>query len=169
MIELSKPCLAYLQQIIALLNARSEKFILFFDDLSFNEQDQDYKILKSVLDGSVATISDNVLIYATSNRRHIVPQLMADNLPGLQRETGEVNPVETVEEKVSLSDRFGLWVSFHPFSQNEYLIAVQSWFNYYGLPFHEQAKKIALRWVIERGNRSGRLAFQFAKYWASQI
>lgn len=168
LIEFSKPCLLYLQEIIALLHTRPEKYILFCDDLSFSDSEPEYKALKSVLDGSIATFSDNTLIYATSNRRHLVPQLMQENLQSSVRETGEVDPSETSEEKLSLSDRFGLWVSFHPFTQNEYLSTVKAWFDYYNISFTDEARKHSLQWVIQRGNRSGRLALQFTKFWLSQ-
>ncbi len=168
LIELSKPCLIYLQDVVELLQGRSEKYILFCDDLSFNDNESEYKCLKSVLEGSVSGFSSHVLVYATSNRRHLLPQFMSENLSHQIRDSGEIDPSEASEEKISLSDRFGIWVSFHPFSQQDYLAVVQSWFDYYGLTLSEQAKKMSLRWVIERGHRSGRLALQFTKFWMSQ-
>lgn len=167
LIEVDKADLLYLQDVVDLIAERPEKFIVFCDDLSFEEGESGYKALKSVLDGSVAGVSNNVLIYATSNRRHLLPQRMKDNVQTEHLETGEIRPAETIEEKVSLSDRFGLWVSFHPFSQDEYLKAVELWLRHWNIDFDDQARLIALRWTIERGGRSGRLASQFAKFWAA--
>lgn len=167
LIEVDKSDLLYLQDVVDLIANRPEKFIVFCDDLSFEEGESGYKALKSVLDGSVAGVSNNVLIYATSNRRHLLPQMMKDNLQTDHSASGEIRPAETVEEKVSLSDRFGLWVSFHPFSQDEYLKAVELWLRYWGVAYNDEARLIALRWTIERGGRSGRLAAQFAKFWAA--
>jgi predicted AAA+ superfamily ATPase len=166
LIELDKTDLLFLQDVVNLISGRSERFILFCDDLSFEEGEQGYKALKSVLDGSIAGTSDNVLIYATSNRRHLLPQVMKDNLQTQHMDNGEIRPAEAIEEKVSLSDRFGIWVSFHAFNQDEYLMAVQAWLGYFNMPYTHEARHIALRWTIERGHRSGRLAYQFAKYWA---
>jgi predicted AAA+ superfamily ATPase len=121
--------------------------------------------LKSILDGSVAAASPNVLIYATSNRRHLLPEYMKENLTYTHTEDGEVHPGEAVEEKISLSERFGLWVSFYPFSQDEYLSVVRQWLGHYGVPEaeFEQARPRALVWALERGSRSGRVAYQFAR------
>ncbi|MFN4329571.1 MAG: ATP-binding protein [Limnobacter sp.] len=167
LIEVDKSDLLFLQDVVDLVAARPEKFIVFCDDLSFEEGEPGYKALKSVLDGSVAGTSPNVLIYATSNRRHLLPQMMKDNL-ATTHDQGEVRPAETIEEKVSLSDRFGVWVSFHNFTQDEYLEAVRMWLDHFACPLDDEARLIALRWTIDRGGRSGRLAFQFAKHWAGQ-
>lgn len=165
LIEVDKSDLLFLQDVVDLVSKRPERFIVFCDDLSFEEGEPGYKALKSVLDGSVAGTSENVLIYATSNRRHLLPQLMKDNL-ATEHSNGEIRPAETIEEKTSLSDRFGLWVSFHPFTQDEYLNAVEVWLHHWGFELTEEARLLALRWTIDRGQRSGRLASQFAKFWA---
>lgn len=167
LIEVDKADLVFLQDVVDLVAKRTERFIVFCDDLSFEEGEPGYKALKSALDGSVAGVSPNVLIYATSNRRHLLPQMMKDNLQTEHSQNGEVRPAETIEEKVSLSDRFGLWVSFHSFTQDEYLEAVKVWLAHWGVPYDDEARLIALRWTIERGSRSGRLASQFAKHWAA--
>ena len=166
LIELDKADLLFLQDIVDLVSQRPERFVVFCDDLSFEDNEPAYKALKSVLDGSIAGTSDNVLIYATSNRRHLLPQKMVDNLQTQHLDNGEVRPGEAIEEKVSLSDRFGLWVSFHPFTQDEYLRTVEVWLAHFDVPFCAEAKRLALRWTLERGSKSGRLAFQFAKHWA---
>lgn len=166
LIEVDKSDLLFLQDVVDLVSHRPERFIVFCDDLSFEEGEAGYKALKSVLDGSIAGTSDNVLVYATSNRRHMLPQMMKDNLQTQHVDNGEVRPAEAIEEKVSLSDRFGLWISFHSFNQDEYLEAVKVWLNYFDMPFTDEARLIALRWTIERGSKSGRLAYQFAKHWA---
>lgn len=168
LIEIDKADLVYLQDVVDLVAERPERFIIFCDDLSFEEGEAGYKALKSALDGSVAGVSDNVLIYATSNRRHLLPQFMKDNLQTEHADNGEIRPAESIEEKTSLSDRFGVWVSFHPFTQDEYLKAVEQWLTHYGLSLDEQARLIALRWTIDRGQRSGRLAAQFARHWAGK-
>ncbi|MEW6206420.1 MAG: ATP-binding protein [Pseudomonadota bacterium] len=166
LIEVDKTDLLFLQDVVDLVNGRPERFIVFCDDLSFEEGEAGYKALKSVLDGSIAGTSDNVLIYATSNRRHLLPQMMKDNLQTQHMDNGEIRPAEGIEEKVSLSDRFGVWVSFHAFNQDEYLAAVQVWLEHFNMLYTDEARHIALRWTIERGSRSGRLAYQFAKHWA---
>ncbi len=166
LIEVDKSDLLFLQDVVDLVSDRPERFIVFCDDLSFEEGEAGYKALKSVLDGSIAGTSDNVLVYATSNRRHMLPQMMKDNLQTQHVDNGEVRPAEAIEEKVSLSDRFGLWISFHSFNQDEYLEAVKVWLNHFDMPFTDEARLIALRWTIERGSKSGRLAYQFAKHWA---
>ena len=144
---------------------RPERFIVFCDDLSFDEGEPGYKALKSILDGSVSQASDNVLIYATSNRRHLLPEYMKENLSYQHLENGEVHPGEVIEEKVSLSERFGLWVSFYPFSQDEYLAIVAQWLHGFGVDAAAiaAARQDSLVWALERGSRSGRVAFQFAK------
>ena len=170
LIEVEKEDLVDLQDIVDLVADRPEKFIIFCDDLSFEEGEPGYKALKSALDGSIAAAADNVLIYATSNRRHLMPEYMADNLNHQASDNGEIHPAETVEEKVSLSERFGLWVSFHTFNQDEYLAAVTQWMKHYGATDDQvqQARPIALRFTLERGARSGRVAYQFARHWMGQ-
>lgn len=163
LIEVEKHHLVDLHDIVQRIYQRSERFILFCDDLSFETDEPGYKALKVVLDGSIATVSDNVLIYATSNRRHMVPEFMRDNLD--TKHVGEeVHPSEAIEEKISLSERFGLWVSFYPFNQDEYLDIVRYWLGYFGIArMTETARAEALQWAIERGSRSGRVAWQFAR------
>ncbi len=170
LIEVDKTDLIDLPEIVDLVSERSEKFIVFCDDLSFEEGEPGYKALKSILDGSVATTSSNVLIYATSNRRHLLPEYMQENLSYTHREDGEVHPGEVVEEKISLSDRFGLWVSFYPFTQDEYLVIAAQWLGYFGVaPAAVQAARAqALLWALERGSRSGRVAYQFARDYVGQ-
>jgi len=170
LIEVDKTDLVDLPDIVDLVAERPERFIVFCDDLSFDEGEPGYKALKSILDGSVSQASDNVLIYATSNRRHLLPEYMKENLSYKHLENGEVHPGEVVEEKISLSERFGLWVSFYPFSQDEYLAIVAQWLRGFGVD--EQAIALArqesLVWALERGSRSGRVAFQFAKDYAGR-
>jgi hypothetical protein len=165
LIEVDKADLMDLPDLIDLVSARPERFIVFCDDLSFDEGESGYKALKSILDGSVSATSANVLIYATSNRRHLLPEYMKDNLSYTHTEDGEVHPGEVIEEKISLSERFGLWVSFYPFSQNEYLVIVAQWLAHFGVPASqiELARPLALVWALERGSRSGRVAYQFAR------
>jgi predicted AAA+ superfamily ATPase len=165
LIEVDKADLVDLPDLVDLVAERPERFVIFCDDLSFDEGELGYKALKSMLDGSIAAGSDNVLIYATSNRRHLLPEKMADNLGGTHGEHGEIHPGEAVEEKISLSERFGLWISFYPFSQNEYLAIVAQWLRHFGLDEAaiEAARQPALVWALERGSRSGRVAFQFAR------
>jgi uncharacterized protein len=170
LIEVDKTDLVDLPDIVDLVADRPERFIVFCDDLSFDEGEPGYKALKSILDGSVSQASDNVLIYATSNRRHLLPEYMNDNLTYKHLENGEVHPGEVVEEKISLSERFGLWVSFYPFSQDEYLAIVAQWLR--GFAVNEDAiaaaRQESLVWALERGSRSGRVAFQFAKDYAGR-
>jgi uncharacterized protein len=168
LIEVDKADLTDLPDIVDVVAGRPEKFIVFCDDLSFEDGEGGYKALKSILDGSVAAATPNVLIYATSNRRHLLPEYMKDNLGYTHTEDGEVHPGEAVEEKVSLSERFGLWVSFYPFSQEEYLSVVWQWLTHYGVPAaeFEAARPLALVWALERGSRSGRVAYQFARDYA---
>jgi hypothetical protein len=146
------------------------RFILFCDDLSFDADEPAYKTLKAVLDGSVAATPDNVLIYATSNRRHLMPEYMRENLE--TRYVGdEVHPGESVEEKISLSERFGLWVSFYPFSQDEYLDIVRHWLTVLGGTdpgADEVLRREALQWALQRGSRSGRVAWHFARDWVGR-
>jgi predicted AAA+ superfamily ATPase len=165
LIEVDKADLIDLADIVDLVADRPERFIVFCDDLSFDEGEPGYKALKSILDGSVSQSSDNVLIYATSNRRHLLPEYMKENLSYQHLENGEVHPGEVVEEKISLSERFGLWVSFYPFSQDEYLAIVAQWLRGFGVDDAaiDAARQESLVWALERGSRSGRVAFQFAK------
>jgi predicted AAA+ superfamily ATPase len=168
LIEVDKADLVDLPDLIDLVAGRPERFIVFCDDLSFDEGESGYKALKSILDGSVSATSANVLIYATSNRRHLLPEYMKDNLSYTHTDDGEVHPGEVIEEKISLSERFGLWVSFYPFSQDEYLAIVAQWLQHFGVPVTEVegARPQALVWALERGSRSGRVAYQFARDFA---
>jgi predicted AAA+ superfamily ATPase len=170
LIEVDKAELVDLPDIVELVAQRPEKFIIFCDDLSFDEGEPGYKALKSVLDGSVAAATPNVLIYATSNRRHLLPEYMAENLTYTHTADGEVHPGEVVEEKISLSERFGLWVSFYPFSQDEYLQIVAQWLAALGIGKSHiaEARPEALVWALERGSRSGRVAWQFARDYAGR-
>ena len=170
LIEVDKADLTDLPDIVDVVSERPEKFIVFCDDLSFEDGEPGYKALKSILDGSVAATTANVLIYATSNRRHLLPEYMKENLSYTHTDDGEVHPGEVVEEKISLSERFGLWVSFYPFSQNEYLAIVAQWLSSFAVaaPAIEAAKPDALVWALERGSRSGRVAYQFARDYAGQ-
>jgi predicted AAA+ superfamily ATPase len=165
LIEVDKGDLVDLPDLVDLVAERSERFIVFCDDLSFDEGEPGYKALKSMLDGSVAQSSDNVLIYATSNRRHLLPEYMKENLSYQHTEDGEVHPGEVIEEKISLSERFGLWVSFYPFSQDEYLAIVAQWLRSFGVDEGAiaAARQESLVWALERGSRSGRVAYQFAR------
>jgi predicted AAA+ superfamily ATPase len=170
LIEVDKADLVDLPDIVDLVSERPEKFIVFCDDLSFDEGEPGYKALKSILDGSIAATTPNVLIYATSNRRHLLPEYMKENLSYTHTEDGEVHPGEGVEEKISLSERFGLWVSFYPFTQNEYLTIVAQWLASFDVtvPAIEAARAEALVWALERGSRSGRVAYQFARDYAGK-
>ena len=170
LIEVDKTDLVDLPDIVDLVAERRERFIVFCDDLSFDEGEPGYKALKSILDGSVSEASANVLIYATSNRRHLLPEYMKENLTYQHTEDGEVHPGEVIEEKVSLSERFGLGVSFYPFSQDEYLAIVAEWLRSFkvGAEAIAAARQEALIWALERGSRSGRVAFQFAKDYAGR-
>ncbi len=170
LIEVDKADLVDLPDLIDLVAARPERFVVFCDDLSFDEGEPGYKALKSVLDGSVAQAGDNLLIYATSNRRHLLPEYMKENLTYQHTEDGEVHPGEVVEEKISLSERFGLWISFYPFSQDEYLAIVAQWLRNFGVPEAAiaVAQKESLVWALERGSRSGRVAQQFARDFAGR-
>ncbi|AYM97531.1 ATP-binding protein [Acidovorax sp. 1608163] len=171
LIEVDKADLVDLPDIVDVVSERPEKFIVFCDDLSFEDGEPGYKALKSILDGSVAAATPNVLIYATSNRRHLLPEYMADNLTYTHTEDGEVHPGEVVEEKISLSERFGLWVSFYPFSQEEYLTIVAQWLASLGVSAAAiaAARPEALVWALERGSRSGRVAYQFARDYAGRV
>jgi len=170
LIEVDKADLGDLPDIVELVAPRAERYIVFCDDLSFEEGEAGYKALKSVLDGSVSASGDNVLIYATSNRRHLMPEYMSENLQARHQADGEIHPGETVEEKISLSERFGLWLSFHPFRQDDYLDIVYHWLRELGCPSEqiEASRTEALQWALERGSRSGRVAYQFARDWAAR-
>ena len=170
LIEVDKADLTDLPDIVDVVSSLPEKFIIFCDDLSFEEGEPGYKALKSILDGSIAAATPNVLIYATSNRRHLLPEYMTENLTYTHTEDGEVHPGEVVEEKISLSERFGLWVSFYPFSQDEYLTIVAQWLSSFGVDNTaiEAARPSSLVWALERGSRSGRVAYQFARDFAGR-
>ncbi|MCD8505266.1 MAG: ATP-binding protein [Burkholderiaceae bacterium] len=170
LIEVDKADLGDLADIVDCVADRPERFIVFCDDLSFEEGESGYKALKSVLDGSAASTGDNVLIYATSNRRHLMPEYMNENLQAKHQPDGEVHPGETVEEKISLSERFGLWLSFYPFRQDDYLDIVAHWLRELGCSEASiaEARTEALQWTLERGSRSGRVAWHFARDWAAR-
>jgi uncharacterized protein len=170
LIEVDKGDLVDLPDIVDLIAGRPERFIVFCDDLSFESGEAGYKALKSVLDGSVAAVPDNLLIYATSNRRHLMPEYHDENLD-TRHVDGEIHPAEAVEEKISLSERFGLWLSFYPFDQDAYLEIVNHWLGRFGVPAERigEARHEALQWALMRGSRSGRVAWQFAKDWAGRL
>ena len=170
LIEVDKVDLVDLPDIVDVVSDRPEKFIVFCDDLSFEDGEPGYKALKSILDGTVAATTPNVLIYATSNRRHLLPEYMKENLTYTHTDDGEVHPGEVIEEKISLSERFGLWVSFYPFTQNEYLTIVAQWLSSFAVTpaAIEAARPEALVWALERGSRSGRVAYQFARDYAGK-
>jgi uncharacterized protein len=167
-IEVDKTDLIQLADIVDLVSQRPEKFIIFCDDMSFEEGESTYKALKSALDGSIAEPSANILFYATSNRRHLLPEKMRENLD-VSNEDGEIRPGDTTEEKVSLSERFGLWLSFYPFSQDDYLTAARYWVEYLGGTWGETTEFEALLWHRSRGARSGRIAWQFAKDYVGKL
>jgi uncharacterized protein len=171
LIEVDKSDLVDLPDIVALIDDRPERFVVYCDDLSFDEGEAGYKALKSMLDGTVSASSDNVLVYATSNRRHLLPEQMKDNLASTHDENGELHPGEAIEEKISLSERFGLWISFYPFSQPEYLAIAGQWLRHFGLDDAavESLRAEALVWALERGSRSGRVAYQFARDRAGRV
>jgi uncharacterized protein len=172
LIEVEKADVVEIPNLMEILVDRPERFIIFCDDLSFDEGDAAYKALKSALDGSIAGVTSNVLIYATSNRRHLLPEFHSENAAYQHSEDGEVHPGEAIEEKVSLSDRFGLWISFYPFSQDEYLSIVAIWlleFGVGGVSDESTYRADALVWALERGSRSGRVAWQFARDYAGRM
>jgi predicted AAA+ superfamily ATPase len=173
LIEVDKSDLVDLPDIVERIDGRPERFIVFCDDLSFDANEPGYKALKVMLDGSIAAPSVNVLIYATSNRRHLLPEYFSENLE--TRHVGEeVHPAESIEEKISLSERFGLWISFYPFSQDDYLAAVEQWLNFHEVPLPrndgavELLHREAIQFALQRGSRSGRVAWQFARAHAGQ-
>jgi predicted AAA+ superfamily ATPase len=167
LIEMDKDHLADLPEVVALVAERPERFVIFSDDLSFESGEPQYKALKAILDGSVESTSENVLIYATSNRRHLMPEYFSDNADTRHGEE-EIHPGEAVEEKISLSDRFGLWVSFYSFDQDAYLEIVAHWVQVLGATVEDPAqfRQAALQWALLRGSRSGRTAWHFARHWA---
>jgi len=169
LIEVEKNDLVDLPYIVDLVAPRKERFLLFCDDLTFHGAEDGYIALKVALDGSISTTSENLLIYATSNRRHLMPEYMQDNLE-TKYVGDEIHPGEGVEEKISLSERFGLWVSFYPFDQDEYLEIVAHWLKTFGCGAKEMdaAREEALQWALQRGSRSGRVAYQFARDWAGR-
>jgi predicted AAA+ superfamily ATPase len=171
LIEVDKADLVDLPDLVQLVEPRPERFLVYCDDLSFDEGEPGYKALKSILDGSVASASDNVLLVATSNRRHLLPEYHRDNAGTRHTDDGEIHPGEAVEEKISLSERFGLWISFYPFSQDEYLAIVAQWLRHFGLDEAAiaAARPQALIWALERGSRSGRVAWQFARDHAGRL
>ena len=170
LIEVDKADLVDLPDLMDLLASRPERFVVFSDDLSFDEGEAGYKALKSVLDGSVSATADNVLVYATSNRRHLMPESLQENLTYKHLENGEIHPGEGVEEKISLSERFGLWVSFYPYSQDDYLRIAAHWLAAFGVTGKQmdKARQESLVWALERGSRSGRVAWQFARDYAGR-
>lgn len=168
-IQIDKQGLVDLPLIVGLVEGRSERFILYCDDLSFNADEAGYQMLKGALDGDLVAFSDNLLIYATSNRRHLMPDYMSDNL-ATRHVDDEIHPAESVEEKVSLSERFGLWISFYPFSQDEYLAIAERWLQHHGWQqgMTDEVRRAALQWSLSRGSRSGRVAGQFARDWCGK-
>jgi predicted AAA+ superfamily ATPase len=167
LIEVEKNDLVDLPYIVDQVASRKERFLLFCDDLTFHGAEDGYIALKVALDGSISTTSDNLLIYATSNRRHLMPEYMAENLE--TRYIGdEIHPGETVEEKISLSERFGLWVTFYPFDQDEFLEIVNQWLKHFGASMQDKTKEEALQWALQKGSRSGRVAYQFARDWVGR-
>ena len=169
MVEVDKEDLVTLPDIVEQIHGRSERFLIYCDDLSFEGDDPSYKALKAILDGSISASPENVLLYATSNRRHLLPEYMSENQAS-RIVDGELHHGEAVEEKVSLSERFGLWLSFHPFSQDDYLAIVSYWLGELGFAneLDEETRKQALQWALTRGSRSGRVAWQFARDWVGQ-
>lgn len=170
LIEIERNHLADLPRLVELLVRLPQRFVLFCDDLSFEAGEGDYRVLKSVLDGSLERAPENVLLYATSNRRHLLPERESDN-QNWQRVDGELHPNEAVEDKIALSDRFGLWLSFYPFTQEHFLRVVRHWVTVQAdaaaldWQWSEELEKAAIRWALGRGNRNGRCAYQFARHW----
>lgn len=168
LIEIERDDLSDLPLIQKLIENRLEKFIVYCDDLAFNAEDENYRSLKSVLDGSLQSGSSNFIIYATSNRRHLLPEFMHENTPVTRVDVPqytELHPQEAIEEKISLSDRFGMWLSFYPMDQNLYLEIVEHYLAKANMPMDEFTRAEALRWCQARGQRSGRAAYQFSKHW----
>lgn len=168
LIEIERDDLSDLPEIEKLIQGRPEKFIVYCDDLAFNAEDENYRSLKSVLDGSLESGNNNFIIYATSNRRHLLPEFMHENTPVTKVDVPqytELHPQEAIEEKISLSDRFGLWLSFYPMDQGLYLDIVEHYLQKSDLALTDEARAEALRWCQSRGQRSGRAAYQFSKHW----
>ena len=168
LIEIERDDLSDLPEIQNIIKDRPEKFIVYCDDLAFNAEDENYRSLKSVLDGSLQSGSGNFIIYATSNRRHLLPEFMHENTPVQKVDVPqytELHPQEAIEEKISLSDRFGLWLSFYPMDQNLYLEIVEHYLNKAEMQMTDEARAESLRWCQSRGQRSGRSAYQFSKHW----
>ncbi|MEX7493679.1 ATP-binding protein, partial [Acinetobacter baumannii] len=168
LIEIERDDLADLPKIQKIIQNRPEKYIVYCDDLAFNAEDENYRSLKSVLDGSLQSGSTNFIIYATSNRRHLLPEFMHENTPVTKVDVPqytELHPQEAIEEKISLSDRFGLWLSFYPMDQNLYLEIVEHYLDKANMPFNDEVRAESLRWCQMRGQRSGRAAYQFSKHW----
>ncbi|WLF83302.1 ATP-binding protein [Moraxella sp. ZY210820] len=171
LIEIERDDLVDLAEIQQLIRHRPEKFIIYCDDLAFNAENEQYRSLKSVLDGSLQSGHDNFIIYATSNRRHLLPEFMHENTPARVVDVpqyDELHPQEAIEEKISLSDRFGLWLSFYPMGQDLYLEIVEHYLNQANITLDDDARAESLRWCQSRGQRSGRSAYQFAKHWIGQ-
>lgn len=172
LIEINKTDLVDLPHIMAEIHGRPEKFIVYCDDLSFEAEETAYKALKVALDGSIRPMPENAMIIATSNRRHLLPEFFSENLQSYRDENeNEIHPGEAVEQKISLSERFGLWISFHPFNQDQYLAIVQHWLDFYSVanPTAPGVREAALQWALLRGSRSGRTASQFARDWAGKV
>lgn len=162
-IEIGRDQIENLAQMLQWAGSQKHYFIVYCDDLSFERDESRYKTIKALIDGSIVTLPPNVLLYATSNRRHLIPELMQDNQQTRHQE-GQIHYSETIEETISLSDRFGLWLSFHPFDQQQYLATVDYWLQKFGMETEEEEyREAALRWALERGSRSGRIANQFAR------
>lgn len=174
LIEVDKSDLVDLPDITERIEGLPYRFVVFCDDLTFDAGERGYKALKVMLDGSIAGAAGNVLVYATSNRRHLLPEYFAENLEA-RHEGDEVHPGESVEEKVSLSERFGLWVSFYPFAQDDYLAAVDRWLAHFGVKpatsgrDADERTREALQFALQRGSRSGRVAWQFARHYAGGL
>jgi uncharacterized protein len=170
LIEIDRQDLINLAYIIDDLRNIKYNFIIFCDDLAFDQHDISYRALKSVLDGSLNAPANNVLIYATSNRRHLMPEFMSENLTTTNVDT-ELHYSDAVEEKISLAERFGIWLSFYPFKQDEYLLIVRHWLRQLGVKDYDDAamQQAALQWALARGARSGRTAWQFARDWAGKL
>jgi predicted AAA+ superfamily ATPase len=167
LVEVSKKETENLFEIITTLATNDRRYILYMDDLSFEQDDESYKALKASLEGSIQAQPENVLIYATSNRRHLLPESMKDNLDS-SMDDGQLHPSDAIEEKISLSDRFGLWLSFHPFTQDQYLSVVNQALSKHGIELDEESRTQAIRFATQRGSRSGRIACQFATFWLGQ-
>lgn len=172
LIEVEKHDLVQLPEIVDLIKNSADsanlKFIIYCDDLTFEANDASYKALKVVLDGSISATSDNILVYATSNRKNLMPEFMVDNL-ATKHADGEIRPSDTIEEKAALAERFGLWLSFYAFDQDEYLAICKSWLETFDIVFDDAARQAALGFSHTRGMRSGRVAYQFSRDYAGKI